>query len=260
MTMTTVIAPEAAFTSAVATDGARVPILTHRPSTPRGWLVWAHGGSWQYGSAAAWAPVTAALTARSGWAVASVDYRPAPEHRFSAAVLDMLAALTWAENQTEGLPVVVGGDSAGGTVAAIAVLARRDAGEPVPPHLLAYPPLDPACDRPSYAADSGAFPSAASLRVAWQLWLGRAPDPTFPPAPLAASNLAGLAPVALVVGEDDPVRDDVAAYAGRLRADGVPVMHTVAGAGHAELLRSGSNVTAAVAAALSTPALSATRN
>ncbi|WP_338538736.1 alpha/beta hydrolase [Janibacter terrae] len=259
--MTTITAPETAFTSVVASDGARVWILTHRPARPRGWLVWAHGGSWQHGSARAWAPVTAALAARSGWAVASVDYRLVPEHCFPAAVLDMLAALTWAESQPEGLPVVVGGDSAGGTIAAIAALARRDAGDLVPSQLLAYPPLDPACARPSYAFDPGAFPSATELRTAWQRWLGRKPDPAFPPTPLAASSLAGLAPVALVVGEDDPVRDDVTTYADRLRADGVVVSHTVVpGAGHAELLRSNSDVPAAVAEALSPPALSALRN
>lgn len=259
--MTTITAPETAFTSTVASDGARVPILTHHPSTPRGWLVWAHGGSWQHGSARTWAPVTGALAQRSGWAVASVDYRLAPEHRFPAAVLDMLAALTWAEDQTGSLPVVVGGDSAGGTIAVIAALARRDDGGPVPPQLLAYPPLDPACARPSYTADPTAFPSAAELRAAWQRWLGSAPDPRFPPTPLAASSLAGLAPVALVVGEHDPVRGDVTTYADRLRADGVPMGHTVVpGAGHAELLRSGSDVPAAVAAALSGPALSAPRN
>lgn len=258
--MTTITAPETAFTSTVASDGARVPILTHRPSTPRGWLVWAHGGSWQHGSATAWAPVTAALAQRSGWAVASVDYRLAPKHRFPAAVLDMLAALAWAEGEADGLPVVVGGDSAGGTIAAITALARRDAGGPVPSQLLAYPPLDPACARPSYTADPAAFPSAAELRAAWQLWLGSAPDPTFPSTPVAASSLAGLAPVALVVGEHDPVRDDVTAYADRLRIDGVPVSHTIVpGAGHAELLRSGSDVPATVAAALSAPALSASR-
>lgn len=259
--MTTITTVETVLTSVVASDGVRVPILMHRPAQPRGWLVWAHGGSWQHGSARTWAPATAALAARTGWVVASVDYRLAQENRFPAAVRDMLTALTWAENQTDGLPVVIGGDSAGGTIAAIAALARRDAGESVPPQLLAYPPLDPACARPAYTTDPGAFPNAAELRAAWQFWLGRTPDPSFLPTPLVASHLAGLAPVALVVGEHDPVGDDVTAYADRLRADGVPVRHIViAGAGHAELLRPDSRLSVAVAAALSAPALTAVRN
>ncbi len=257
--MTTTSAITSALTRTVASDGARVPVLMHRPHRPLGWLVWAHGGSWERGSAAAWAPVTAALAARTGWAVASVDYRLAPAHRFPAAVLDVLAALDWAETQAEDSPVAVGGDSAGGTIAAIAALARRHIGAPVPAQLLAYPPLDPSCVRPSYTAAPGAFPSAADLRAAWQSWLGSGtPDPAFPPTPLQASSLAGLAPVTLVVGGDDPVRDDVTAYAERLRADGVPVTRTmVAGAGHAELLRSDSGVLAALAAALTGPSLAA---
>nr|WP_241742575.1 alpha/beta hydrolase fold domain-containing protein [Microbacterium lacticum] len=233
--------------------------MTHTPHDPRGWLVWAHGGSWQRGSAAAWAPVTATLAARTGWAVASVDYRLAPAHRFPMAVLDVLAVLHWAEAQAEDLPVVVGGDSAGGTIAAIAALARRHAGAPVPGQLLAYPPLDPSCARPSYTAEPGAFPSAADLRAAWQSWLSDGMrDPAFPPTPLQASSLAGLAPVTLVVGENDPVRDDATAYADRLHADGVPVTRTiVAGAGHAELLHSDSGVLAALATALTGPPLAA---
>jgi dipeptidyl aminopeptidase/acylaminoacyl peptidase len=70
--------PQTAATSVVSSDGARVSILVHRPSNPRGWLVWAHGGSWQYGSAGAWAPVTAALAVRSTWRPRSLGPKPAP--------------------------------------------------------------------------------------------------------------------------------------------------------------------------------------
>jgi acetyl esterase len=157
------------------------------------------------------------------------------------------------------MPVAVGGDSAGGTVAALAALIHRDVAGPVPPQLLAYPPLDPSCARASYTAEPGALPSATGLRAAWKSWLGAAvPDSGLPPTPLQASSLAGLAPVALVVGADDPVRDDVTAYAERLRSDGVAVTRTViAGAGHAELLRSGSAVLTTLAAALSGPTFAA---
>lgn len=256
--MTTITAPETAFTTTAPSHGARVPLLVHRPSQPRGWLVWAHGGSWQHGSAAAWAPITAALAARSGWAVVSVEYRLAPQHRFPAAVLDVLTALDWAETRAANLPVVVGGDSVGGTIAASAALARRDAPRRVPTQVLAYPPLDPNCDRPSYRAAPDAFPNRADLRTAWRLWLDSTPDPTILPTPLDASSLAGLAPVSLVVGSDDPVRGDVTAYACRLHDDGVPTtLRVLPGIGHADLLNPAGSVLSAVAAALNGPPLSA---
>ncbi|GIJ25836.1 hypothetical protein Vqi01_09980 [Micromonospora qiuiae] len=237
-----------------AVDGARVPLLVHRPAAPRGWLVWAHGGSWQHGSARAWAPITAQLAAQSGWAVVSVDYRLAPAHRFPAAVLDMLAALDWTRQQTTDLSAVVGGDSAGGTIAALAALAYRDTGDPVPAQVLAYPPLDPDCTGPSYGADPGAFPPRADLRTAWRLWLGPdTPHHAVPATPLHAGNLAGLSPVALIVGDEDPVRDDATAYADRLRADGVPrSLRVLPGVGHADLLNPAGRVLPAVTAALST--------
>jgi len=248
---------ETTLASAAAADGARVPLLVHRPARPDGCLVWAHGGSWQHGSAAAWAPVTAALASRSGWMVTSVDYRLAPRHRFPAAVLDVLAALDWADAHAADLPVVVGGDSAGGTIAALAALARRDAGRRVPPQLLAYPPLDPACASGSYRSAPRSFPGKDELRAAWRLWLGTraVPLPRHPtrihPTPLRAPSLAGLAPVFLVVGEDDPVRDDANAYTDRLHADAVPTsLRVLPGVGHADLLTTGGRVLPELAAAL----------
>lgn len=219
-------------------DGAHVPLLVHRPDQPRGWLVWAHGGSWQYGSARQWAPVTSRIASLSGWAVVSVDYRLAPEHHHPAAILDTLAALSWAEQRAGELPVVIGGDSVGGTIAALAALARRDTGGRVPPQLLAYPPLDPACSRASYLAPSTVAPGRSDLMAAWRLWLGDTPrHPTMPATPLQAADLTGLASVFLVVGDDDPVRDDVLAYAARLRDDEVPTsLHSLKNTRHADIL------------------------
>ncbi|WP_145942852.1 alpha/beta hydrolase [Corynebacterium glyciniphilum] len=219
-------------------DGTHVPLLVHHPDQPRGWLVWAHGGSWQYGSARQWAPLTGRIAALSGWAVVSVDYRLAPGHHHPAAVLDTLAALDWAEQQTDGLPIVVGGDSAGGTIAALAALTRRNTGDRVPPQLLAYPPLDPECSRASYRGAPGVPPDRPGLVTAWRLWLGDHTSPrSVPTTPLQADSLTGLASVSLIVGADDPVRDDVRAYAARLQDDGVQVaLRTVPNTGHADIL------------------------
>ncbi|NUP35445.1 MAG: alpha/beta hydrolase, partial [Streptomyces sp.] len=114
-----------------------VPARVYLPhGRPVGLLVWAHGGSWQRGSAAEWHHSTAALAAWSGWSVISVDYRLAPRHRHPSAVQDILTALAWACGEAAGLPLAVGGDSAGGTLAASAALAARDRGLPLAAQVL----------------------------------------------------------------------------------------------------------------------------
>ncbi|WP_170177051.1 alpha/beta hydrolase [Myceligenerans xiligouense] len=226
-------------------DGATVRLLTHEPAGPAlGRLVWAHGGSWQRGSAAQWAGVTRQLSAASGWTVASVEYRLAPEHPFPAGVHDVLAAVDRMAQASPELPLAVGGDSSGGTIAAMAAVARRDRGDRVPVQVLAYPPLDPGCARPSYHRDPGAFPRREDLRRSWDLWLGGTRRPgTARPSPLEVPDLSGLAPVYLAVGDLDPVRDDVVEYAARLHAARVPVgLSVLPGTPHAEVLRSPSGI------------------
>ncbi|NUP24551.1 MAG: alpha/beta hydrolase fold domain-containing protein [Streptomyces sp.] len=210
-----------------------------------GLLVWAHGGSWQRGSAAEWHHSTAALAAWSGWSVISVDYRLAPRHRHPSAVQDILTALAWACGEAAGLPLAVGGDSAGGTLAASAALAARDRGLPLAAQVLAYPPFDPTCAGPSYHRSPSAFPQTGPLRQAWRAWRGdgsgavhHAGGTRLYTTHREARTLAGVAPAVLVVGPDDPVHDDVEAYAHRLREDGVPVrLLRPPGAVHGDVLR-----------------------
>ena len=243
---------ETTLSQAMSTDGSPTPLLVHRPAIPQGWLVWAHGGSWQYGSAYQWAPVTSELATRSGWAVVSVDYRLAPDHQFPAAIHDMNAALDWTEKHAQELPVLIGGDSAGGTIAAVTALVRLNNEGQVPAQVLAYPPLDPDCTGASYASGPRAFPNPADLRAAWQSWLGPDPEPSSLHAtPLHAKSLAGLAPVSLIVGDCDPVRDDAAAYADQLTNEGVTArLHVLPGVGHADLLNPSGLVLPAIAAVL----------
>ncbi|MFI7444749.1 alpha/beta hydrolase [Nonomuraea indica] len=223
-----------------------VPIQVHAPEgrTPAGLLVWAHGGSWQRGSAAEWRHATTALAARSGWTVISVDYRLAPRHRHPRAVQDVLTALAWAHGEAAGSPLAVGGDSAGGTLAACAALAARDRGLPLVAQVLAYPPFDPACASPSYHRSPFAFPQAVLLRQAWRAWRGDGGSAVdhdgtrLYSTPWDAPSLAGVAPAVLAVGRDDPVHDDVETYARRLREDGVPArIHRPPGAVHGDVLR-----------------------
>ncbi|MFI7468738.1 alpha/beta hydrolase [Nonomuraea sp. NPDC049646] len=240
-----------------------VPVRIHRPHgpPPAGLLVWAHGGSWQRGSAAGWHDATAALADWSGWTVISVDYRLAPRHRHPAAVQDVLAALGWAHGRAAGIPLAVGGDSAGGTLAAVAALAARDRGLPLAAQVLAYPPFDPACAGASYHRSPPAFPQAEPLRRAWRAWRGDRPaavrdaDGTrLYTTHWEAPTLAGVAPAVLAVGRDDPVHDDVESYARRLRADGVPArLLRPPGAVHGDVLRPGRPLLRLLARALRGP-------
>ncbi|MCF2529825.1 alpha/beta hydrolase [Yinghuangia soli] len=223
-----------------------VPVRIYRPKNAdahAGRLVWAHGGSWRSGSVADWHPALADLARRTRATVVGVDYRLAPCHPHPAALRDLLAVLAWADEQAPGEPVAVGGDSAGGTLAASAALVRRDQGRPLAAQLLAYPPLDPACRAASYHRDPRAFPSRVVLREAWRDYRGpgaveavRAGEYS---TPTEAHDLAGAAPAALVVGALDPVVDDVRAYAHALSRDEVPVRYEeLPGIGHGVFLAS----------------------
>lgn len=193
-----------------------------------GWLVWAHGGSWHGGSTADWHPALAHLAALSGATVVGVDYRLAPGHPHPAPLLDVLAVLAWAELHAEGAPLAVGGDSAGATLAASAALVRRDRQLPLAAQVLAYPPIDPECVAPSYRGESPSFPDPFTLAAAWRGYRGggvarHLPRGSYYSTPAEAADVRGVAPAVLAVGDLDPVRDDVHAYARRLTNAGVPV-------------------------------------
>lgn len=222
-------------------------VLVHRADHARGLLIWVHGGSWRSGSAAAWSPMTAELAERSGWTVLSVDYRLAPEHPYPAAVEDVLTVLDRvtppASSGDAPLPVALGGDSAGATVALLAALQLRNTPVPL---LLAYPPLDPECGAASYR-EPGAAAFTAQLRQSWRLWLGASPVP-------ALDDLEGLGSVTLVVGERDPVRDDVTALADRLTDGGVTTdLHVLPGVSHADILNPGNRTLATLVNTLTSP-------
>ncbi|MFE6906001.1 alpha/beta hydrolase [Streptomyces erythrochromogenes] len=238
--------------ASIPSPSGPVPARVYRPaaSAPQGWLVWAHGGSWRAGSAQDWHGPTAELARTSGFAVASVDYRLVPEVRHPAMVEDVLAALAWAREQAGGragepLPVAVGGDSAGGTLAACAALACRDRGLPLAAQLLAYPPLDPGCTAASYHRFPDMFPTAPYLMAAWRDYRepGRpaAADGTrLHSTPFEAADLRGVARAVLATGDLDPVSDDVHRYARLLHTAGVEVtLREFGQTGHGAFLQPG---------------------
>jgi acetyl esterase len=205
-------------------DAGGVPARLYRPvGGERGVLVWFHGGGWVIGSLDTHDVLARQLAARSGAAVLSVDYRLAPEHRFPAAVDDAWAAAAWAGERFER--VAVGGDSAGGNLAAVVALRARDRGLDLALQLLVYPVMDCDLDTASYRECGDGFGlTRDSMRWFWSQYVpdeARWADPEA--SPLRADALAGVAPAHVVVAECDPLRDEGVAYARRLQAEGMPV-------------------------------------
>jgi acetyl esterase len=196
-------------------------------------LVYFHGGGWVYGSIETHDGVCRALCARTPCVVVSVDYRLAPEHRFPAAVEDAWAATAWVAEHARsfgGDParIAVGGDSAGGHLAAVVARRARDRGLALRHQLMIYPVTDCRFDTPSYAECAEGYGlTQAAMRWFWNHFLGPDGDPGDPEvSPLRAPDLAGVAPATVLTAEYDPLRDEGEAYAARLREAGVPVTLT----------------------------------
>jgi acetyl esterase len=228
--------PSPPLASITDRTAGEIPIRVYRPdgdgALPT--LVFFHGGGFFVGSIDTHDDVCRAVAARSGWVVVSVDYRLAPEHPFPAASDDAFAALQWVaahagELGADPARLAVGGDSAGGNLAAVTALRARDEGGPqLSLQVLIYPVTDWAQDTSSMAANgSGYFLTADAMRMTRQLYL---PDPSrwADPyaAPLRAPDVSGVAPAIVVTAEFDPLRDEGEAYADRLAAAGVPVDRT----------------------------------
>jgi acetyl esterase len=195
-------------------------------------LVYFHGGGWVQGSVATHDAGCRLLAHLSGVRVLSVDYRLAPEHPYPAAVDDAVAAYAWAAQNAAALGsdpdrLAVGGDSAGGNLAAVVALAARD-DEALPDaafQLLLYPVTDLGAKSASYRT----FATGYVLTESGMDWFAGKylPDParrTEPHAsPLRAPDLSGLPPAYVASCLPDVLRDEGEAYAARLRAAGVAV-------------------------------------
>jgi acetyl esterase len=196
-------------------------------------LVFFHGGGWVVGDIESHDTVCRHLASRAGCAVVSVDYRLAPEHKFPAAVEDCLAATAWVAGNAAALGVdaarlAVGGDSAGGNLAAVVSLLARDRGAPrITCQLLIYPATDAAMRHESIARfGEGYVLTRATMRWFYDQYL-RAPEDAadWQASPLAAPDLKGLPPAYVLTAGYDPLCDEGDAYAARLAAAGVAVTH-----------------------------------
>jgi acetyl esterase len=210
-----------------------IPVRIYVPEGqgPFGALVYFHGGGWVIGDLETHDPVCRALANAAGCIVVSVDYRLAPEHKFPAAVEDCFAATKWvAENAGSlgGDPdrIAVGGDSAGGNLAAVVSLLARDQGGPRLRHqLLVYPVTEYDASTPSAIEfGEGYFLDRRFMLWFWGHYLRNEADRSDPrAAPLHASDLRGLPSALVITAEYDPLRDEGEAYAARLNEAGVPV-------------------------------------
>jgi acetyl esterase len=215
------------------TDGT-LPLRLYKPpgaEHPLPVLVWLHGGGWVVGSLESHDNLCRALSKAGGLLVVSVGYRLAPEHRSPAQQADTMAALHWAAENVAahgGDParLVVGGDSAGGNLAALAAIAARGTALKLAGQLLVYPVADaPADAAASYAENEQFGLTRAAMQWFWDFWLPEGGAPCAMTAPLRAGDLSGLPPAWVVTAEYDVLRDEGVAYAGRLEAAGTPTVH-----------------------------------
>lgn len=221
-----------------------VPVVVYEPadrSRPSGALVWIHGGGLVMGTPAQGDHLCSRLAAELGIVVVSVDYRLAPEHPFPAGLHDCAVALAWTHEQATVLGidttrVAVGGDSAGGGLAACLAQHALDHGGPaICMQVLQYPMLD---DRTALRTDVDALGwTNTSNRFAWSAYLGHPVDDAEPRAYAVAArrdDLSGLPPAWIGIGTIDLFHDESIEYAGRLEAALVPcALHVVPGMYHA---------------------------
>ena len=192
-------------------------------------LVYFHGGGWVIGGLDTHDGTCRLLCRDAGCVVVSVDYRLAPEHRYPAAAEDCYAATQWLADHASEIGIdpariAVGGDSAGGNLAAAVALMARDRGTPTLAfQLLIYPVTDADFTRGSYIDNAeGYFLTTASMEWFWGHYV---PDEATRSeaycAPQQAKDLAGLPPALVLTAEFDPLRDEGEAFAARLKEAGV---------------------------------------
>jgi acetyl esterase len=207
-------------------DGSPRPARLYSPSPePRPGLLYLHGGGFVIGSLETHDSLCRQLALRSGCAVVALDYRLAPEHPFPAAVDDAWAALRELTEHPvrHGLaaqPIAVGGDSAGGTLAAACALHARNVGLPLALQLLITPGTAARADTPSHRLFGQGFLLDA-LTIEWFFgqYIPREARHDWRFAPLEA-DAEGLAPACVILAECDPLVDEGLAYADHLRAAG----------------------------------------
>ncbi|HXW85444.1 MAG TPA: alpha/beta hydrolase [Candidatus Binataceae bacterium] len=206
-----------------------IPVRIYRPDVPGTLpvLVYYHGGGWVIGDLESHDGTCRALSNRGRCVTVAVDYRLAPEHKFPAAVDDAYAATLWVAKHASELNVdprrlAVGGDSAGGNLAAVVSILARDRKEPaITFQLLIYPATDAALDTYSHKTFTDYLLTDKSVRYFYGHYLRSEADKKDPRmSPALTTNLKGLPPALIITAEFDPLRDEGEAYAKKLTEAG----------------------------------------
>ena len=208
----------------------RMRIYSPVGRTSEGALVYYHGGGWVAGDLDTHDALCRALANTAGCLLVAVDYRLAPEHRYPAAVDDARAAFQWVCDHAPELGVApncvaVGGDSAGGNLAAVVSLMARDLQQPLPClQVLIYPIVDRDFTTSSYQQFAEGYSLTASgMRWFWQQYLPESADSQAPYAsPLRAADVTRLPPALVITAQYDVLCDEGNQYATRLQTAGVP--------------------------------------
>jgi acetyl esterase len=224
------------YALSIPTDYGPLPCRFYRPSkdaTPCPLLIYYHGGGFMLGDLELYDTTCRRLAVKAGCAVLAVGYRLAPETQFPGAVEDAYAAAAWAATNAGRLGVdlarlVVGGDSAGGNLAAVVAGLALDSGAfAIALQTLIYPTTDMSRKYPSHTSNgSGYMLTTKALDWFMDNYVPDHADRLDPRAsPMLRPSLKGLAPALIISAEFDPLVDECAAYAGRLEEAGVPTTH-----------------------------------
>jgi len=216
--------------------GVKLPVRIYTPDGkgPLPILVIFHGGGWVIGNCESHDAPCRELAKGVGCIVLSVDYRLAPEHKFPTAAEDCYAATKWAPLNAASLGgdptrIAVGGDSAGGNLAAVVAQMATDRGAPTLKYqLLIYPVTNYSYDTASYRNNAeGYLLTRDSMEWFWNHYLSNPNDGENPYAsPLRGQRLSNLPPAWVLTAEYDPLRDEGEAYAKRMKEAGVAVDYT----------------------------------
>ncbi|BBY61002.1 alpha/beta hydrolase [Mycolicibacterium sarraceniae] len=211
--------------------GGQVGVRIYRPvsSKPLPILVYAHGGGFVFCDVDSHDGLCRTLANLIPAVVISVGYRLAPEHRWPTAAEDVLAVTEWAAAHAPEFGghltrIAVGGDSAGGNLAAVTAVMARDRGGPgIAAQLLLYPVIAADFGTDSYRTfGQGFYNPRLALQWYWDQYVPTIDDRMHPYASPLQADLTGLPPAVVVVAGHDPLRDEGIAYADALDAAGVP--------------------------------------